>query len=455
MKKLIIVLIFLFCYSLNSGDWRKVISFEDGWVNDLNCPDSNNCFALVQYTFYSRLYKSTNQGLTWDMIYQSDPYNEEKPFLFNAQIGVSPHPDYYFMVMTDRPIIKKSTDGGKTYRRIFLDTLDYQFNRIIYTMAMFDTNNGVAKSEDWFYVTKDGWETIEKISGLDTLSIYSPVFLNDSIVVMSASDNDDSTGVLFIKYNTKKNEWSYLFEFRREQVTNFAHIIYDIFFINDSIGFGCGYVKTGMNEQKYDLIYKTTDGGYNWKISLKQIVNPPFGVLDISFFDAKNGVAVGNWGKIWTTNDGGVTWLHNETPKDMTDGVTLKVAWSGQHPIIGTFDHGELFRYEGDFFDFTPDTTDTTDIEEYIKNIFGDIEVKAQFYHSQLYISINDPQFRKYKLQIFDIMGNAVKEFELSSGVGTLYVPYDISDLTSGAYLYMISCQGVVVKTGKIVSIRN
>jgi len=189
---------------------------------------------------------------------------------------------------------------------------------------------------------------------------------------------------------------------------------------------------------------------------LKQLQYPSYGLQDIAFYDAKNGVAVGQGGKILTTKDSGSTWITNELPPEMYMPLTMKVAWVGRRPVTGTFDHGGgLFRYEGDFFDFTPDTTDTTDIEEYIKNIFGEIVVKAHFYSSQLYVSINDPQFRKYKLQIYDIMGNVALERELSSGVGTLYVPYDISDLTSGAYFYMISTGGVVVKTGKIVSINN
>ncbi|MFC2131750.1 hypothetical protein ACFLSQ_09975 [Bacteroidota bacterium] len=455
--KYIVLLFIIIEYSAFASDWQQVDNMENGSgrVVSIGCADSNNCFALVQFTFYTRLYKSTDQGFSWKSIYQSDPTNEGEPYLFNAWSGITTNPDYFYMIMQDAPVIKKSIDGGVSFKWIILDTLDAALNRLIRQSAMFNSNIGFAVSKDWYYITKDGWESFEKLQPLSTGSFYSPIFINDSIVVMTYSSSKDTLGILFKQYNINQNEWKTIFDFpKRIEEDLMAHIILSLNFINDTLGFGCGYQMTGQGQSSYDLIYRTTDGGNNWKMVLKVVQSPPFGLEDIAFFDKKNGVAVGQYGKIWTTKDGGDTWIINEKPEEMTDPLTMRVAWAGQNPIIGTFSTGGgIFRYEGDFFDFTPD--DTTDVEESIKKLLGDIEIKVYNYKTRLYISLEDEHFRKYKLQICDIYGHIVLEKELNSGIGTLYMPVDITRLTNGAYLYMISTGGVVAKTGKVLVITN
>jgi hypothetical protein len=55
------------------------------------------------------------------------------------------------------------------------------------------------------------------------------------------------------------------------------------------------------------------------------------------------------------TNDGGETWVYEPYPNDMKNCRKMQVCWAGRTPIIGTWDKG-IFRYEGDFFKFPPDT---------------------------------------------------------------------------------------------------
>ncbi|MFH1052170.1 MAG: hypothetical protein V1779_14725 [bacterium] len=458
MKYIIFFLIIL-NNQLISSDWKLINDFEGSSVKSITCTDSNNCFLLNQRTWYTKLYKSSNQGVTWDSVFQSDPFKEEYPFLVNAASGVSPTPDYYFIAMWDCAVLKKSTDGGKTFKRIYLDTCDYDYLKHLYEFTMYDTNYGFGESDDFLYITKDGWETFEKVQiNSNQEWYYSPFFIDSNTIVMtyfSYAIRNLGKGMAFLKYNITKENWDTVSFFVRDS-PDYEDIIESIDFVDDTLGYGCGWSYTENDSGYYDIIYKTTNGGYNWNRILKELNLPKDGLAKIKFHDNKNGVAAGMYKKIYITNDGGETWVLSEAPEKWNGISSFNIIWIGHHPHLGMDAFGGgLYRYEGEFFDFTPDTTDTTDIEEYIRNMFGEIEVNAHFYRSQLYISINDEHFRKYKLQICDIMGNVAMEQELSSGVGTLYVPYDISGLTSGAYLYMISCQGVVVKTGKLISITN
>ncbi|MFH1051428.1 MAG: Ig-like domain-containing protein [bacterium] len=554
-----ILFIFLIPYIIIlANDWHQVNDFENNKVKALNCPDSNNCFALVQFSWFTRLYKSTNQGKSWNIIYQSDPLNESPSGLINSETGVSPNPDYYFIAMWDYRVIKKSTDGGSTFMSVNLDPQDIS-NKHMY-IAMYDTNYGFASSGNNYYITKNGWESFEKFTKIvNPSSLYSPVFLDTNTILMPSIGFGNGLGSAFLKYDININKFDTLSFFEKEPDSLYMPDINDITFLNDSLGFACGMQHTGLGANKWDIIFRTKDGGYTWERLLKQWTYPSFGLQDIAFYDEENGVAVGAGGKIYSTNDGGDNWVLNERPPEVTvNTYTLCVAWAGRTPLIGTWDAG-IFRYEGDFFDFSPDTSvhllntipspdedsisvstqitakffdildtnklgtysytiqnlsstgeyipgkynfdfsdstliftpdsslpylsiiqvnlnniydlagnvlkqysytfqtepDTTiGVDDLIKFLIGKIEINVITNNSQLYVSISDEHFRKYKLQIFALMGNVALEQELSSGVGTLYVPYDISGLTSGAYLYMISCEGMVVKTGKVILIQ-
>jgi photosystem II stability/assembly factor-like uncharacterized protein len=449
MKYLLFFLLIFISNSLYASDWQQIDDLDSGFVKSISCPDSNNTFVLAQYDEWIRLYKSIDHGETWVIIHQSEPLNEENPKLVNYEVGFSPIPNHYYLMATDYPIIKKSNDGGKTYSRIILDTLDADARRNIYRFTMLDTNIGIAISLNWIFVTNDGWISYNKYPALPYCIYYSPIFIDKYNVLMISLSYKDNFNNLLIKYNITNDTQTPLYQFKDN------HSVYEIFmksifFINDTLGYCCGEENILLEKDiKYDLIYKTTDGGITWIKILEELVSPPFGLQEIAFHDEKNGVAVGKGGKILTTNDKGMSWILNDISQKINNPLTMKIVWSGKYPIIGTSSSGEgIFRYEGNFFDFT---YDTTDVEEYIKSLFGNIEVNIRQSYYQFYISIIDEHYHKYKLQIYNSMGNVVMEQELSSGVGTLYVPYDISDLTNGAYLCMISMEGIVVKTGKLL----
>jgi len=443
MKLGIIVLLILFTSNVlfAKSDWRQTDDLDGvDFVASLASADSNNCFLLVQHSLNTKLYKSTDQGNSWKIIFKSDPFNEPPLYLINAKFGACPTPDYYYMMMEDFPVLKKSIDGGRTYRLIPLDTLDWESHREMTSFAMYDTSIGFAVSGDWYFITKNGWEKFEKkntfvfpIGGYD-----HAVFLDSNTVGLTYSDGINKIGQYFVKYHIDTDKWEKLHLFPESLEKSGTLTINDLFFVNDSLGFACGKKKTGFGDTGFDIIFRTKDGGYNWKLILDTLTNPTMGLGNISFYDENNGVAVGRWGKIYTTNNGGNTWIKNELPTEIDTNVSIRmwVTWAGRTPIAATWGCG-VFRYEGDFFDFTPDTTQDTvlpviqtedyDFGEYdisntdslskklkIQNISSDIDLKITGYSA-----LSDSAFST-KLPEIDslnpliIKPNEFYEFEVS-----------------------------------------
>jgi hypothetical protein len=563
----ILILIILFNLNLIANDWKQVHYEQYQEIESIDCTDSLNCFSFVNhYDGFEgtswRLYRSSNQGLLWEMIYKAkNIFEQEEPQVIHIKEGISPYPNYYFGVSEDNDQIVKSSDSGKTFKKIFIA----EDSGYLEDLVMYDTLIGFATDYRYYFTTKDGWETYEKYPKLNTdQTYYSPLFMDSNTVVMTYHARlawNDGKGVAFVKYTINENKWDTLFYFERNPSIYFD-LVKSFHFINDTVGFGCGYRSdTALPDGRYyDIIYRTTDGGKDWKLIFKEYNYPWVGFYNnISFHDENNGIAVGYRGKVAMTNDGGETWVYNPLPEEWDHCRKMRVCWAGSYPLIGTWDAG-IFRYEGNFFGlhlpdttvnliftvpepgtedvsidteisakfndildtgkfnnysytlrnqsnsneyiqgsynydfsdstlrFTPDSSlpyssvikvdlyniydiagnvlseysytfttepDTTiGIDDYIKYLIGDINIYIRHKASQLYIAIEDEHFRKYKFQLCDIMGNIIFEQELQSGIGTLYKPIDISAISNGAYLYMISAGGVVVKTGKFNILR-
>lgn len=88
----------------------------------------------------------------------------------------------------------------------------------------------------------------------------------------------------------------------------------DIAIINRNEFWGVGY--DGQDSRR---IYYSKDGGHNWEI--KQLTIRGFGLNAITFADAQHGWAVGGYGTVLRTTNGGQTWeeLNRPTTFDLTE----------------------------------------------------------------------------------------------------------------------------------------
>jgi len=378
MKYLIVIMILIPQVFFSNEIVLKYYPQNDypGIDESVDCPDSLNCYILTQSGEFHQLFKSTNQGNTWEMIYQSesmwDQIKQGVTVLMNVEDGCSPHPDYYFMSFYDEGFLKKSSDGGKTFIRI-----DLKEQYRIASIEMLDTNIGVAYSYSGnIYLTFDGWKTWEIkntpiINDSTWISgFWEPKFKDDSTIIglsllINPLDTVDwgygfkdfySYGEVLFSWNYLTDHWSYvLFPKIYYGVNDTLHpdtceAIGMIDFINDTIGFVCGGKGYGIGQAKYEIIYKTKDAGKTWKKVFENFNQgiSNWGLYDISFKNELNGVAVGPISLVLVTGDGGETWEY--LPRNDTlvwrQALTAIVTWAGDYPIIGTYSAG-FYRIEG------------------------------------------------------------------------------------------------------------
>ncbi|MBX3042209.1 MAG: T9SS type A sorting domain-containing protein [Ignavibacteriae bacterium] len=332
MKRLlyIIILITLPMYSQNKWEMTRNVNSVP---KKLECPDSNNCFVTVQFgenwTNYQAIYKSEDQGNSWYLLskFENNLYSSDMSCPDSSSI---------FLTFKYTDTILKSTNSGQEF-----DIINTALGNNEY-ISMYNHQIGVA-TDDRVKITKDGWETY-KTFRLDTsfgklLSYRNPVMVNDSILYVTVGKG----GVNILQLNINTLEYSlYKVDVNSFYSGNLCKVTEKLFFI-------CGWSNDIAGGSCRDAIYKSTDGGKHWRRVLDLYSDDPkfnsrmspFGLQSIAFKDSLIGIAVGQFGKIVYTYDGGESWTY-EKP-DMDTPATMMVRYAGSVPIIATF-FGHLFR---------------------------------------------------------------------------------------------------------------
>ena len=94
-------------------------------------------------------------------------------------------------------------------------------------------------------------------------------------------------------------EWQRLYPF--PEVIN--NTLYSVDFVDENFGWAVG---------QWGIIMHTMDGGQNWEI--QQNHTQHWDLLSVDFVDRQTGWAVGEYGTILYTNDGGETWTNQDVP---------------------------------------------------------------------------------------------------------------------------------------------
>lgn len=430
MKKLIILLaILLIPISAFSTDWNHIGLFgknNDGGISEkIICHNENNCTFIVSNTNFFNVYKSYNGGQSWQLIYKSIPTIEDtEPTAANISDVSMPDSNHIFITYFDRFIIHKSVDGGKTFEKIIVsDSLDAVWN-----LVMYDSLFGFALYNNKIYITYDGWKNWFKTKNEISPSIGSPYFTDRDNLKFIGNANNNYTFSNYIFDILQVQDLYYFYE--NVNKNDNLDLFQKIFQVNDSVIFAAGFRNNNIGNQKVDVIYKSIDNGYNWEKSLGNEVSPKFGLQDISCYDEKNCIAVGAYGKVVMTKDGGKTWVYHpegNTPfiryrDDIYGPLTMKVTWAGKTPLISTFG-GNLYRYEGNFFDFGTSVEDTQPINT---SIFPNPS------SDKIYLDLGGIEVAD--LVVYDILGNEI----MTIPNYTNKTEIDISTLSIGTYTIQI-----------------
>ena len=444
MKIIIVLLIFLFSINLQAqkkwikkgeytweNDFGEIINSN---LNEITCVNDTLCFIQADVNLDYVLFESRDAGNTWDEVFVQSLYFGEY-FLSTPNRGTSTNEDQHYFLTYDG-LLLKTKDKGQSLDLLKFDEKDEILNLRTLKIDMLNQDIGfVMNIIDYIWLTYDGWDTFERIHLDDKFVIGLDIFYYNDTTLMFSGGNFPGEDRSLYKYHIKSDslELVHTFVFGDEFIK--GQNIFALDFTDQMNGNAIGGYNTGDGDKVMDLVYKTSDGGYSWKLVFEQVGNPPFNFNQLKFRDENYGIAVGGWGKFLLTEDGGDTWDYMKPPDEDFLSLFMRIDYAGDYPIV-TADN-EIYRLEN-----------ITGLDEYIAE-GANINIRQT--NTKLLISIEDENFRQYELQIVNIQGNIVQESNLSSGVGTFFKPYDISNLGSGVFFYRIITEGLNVRTGNFI----
>ena len=431
MKILIVlILILLIPISAFSTDWNYVGKLGDkGYQTKIQCLDSNNCFVINYFLDTLRVFPSADQGISWQLRHSSlGSANEIPPEVFNPEDVSIPDTNHIFISYYDRLVIKKSTDGGRTFKNIPIkDSICPAWNIIMY-----DSLFGFVTYGKDIYITQDGWETWYSKPNVIYSQLDFPYFINKDTVQFLSFLNDNKS---LSNFNILNDEIVDIYYFMKNfsQDTSPKYGFIGFHRVNQEVMFFVGGKRNGIGNQRSDIIFRTIDNSFKWEKVHDMEMESKFGLQNISCLNKNNCMAVGAYGKVLMTKDGGDTWVYHpegETPfkrgkESLYGPLVMQVAWAGKTPIVITLD-SHTYRYEGDFFDFGTSVEDT---QHQSTNIFPN--------PSSDKISVDLGEIGGVAvadLVIYDILGNEIMSIPNYTNKSEI----DISSLSIGTYTIQI-----------------
>lgn len=440
MKKHILLLILLLnSYIIcSASDWKVVAQLEEGSVFNIVCYDSLNCYALHKKSLGPEIYKTTDAGKSWNMIYTSNFLEEGPPYVINAdRLYLSDSNNLYITYSENTAIFKQSYDGGKTFTKNKISEISLA-NSWLSNFYMLDDKVGIAISDTNAFFTYDNWKTITYKNDSIFRSVY-PKFQKydkDNIIFITDKYNGEEIN----KYNLRTHKKETIFKFQSDDFDK--TVKYRFKYLNDTFAIIVGYEKNGVGNQSKDIVFKTNGSLKDWIKVVEKEVSPIFGLQEVDFYDTKNGFATGQYGKILTTKDGGNTWIY-EVPEEIYVGkdemygpLTMRVAWAGKTPLFGTFG-GNIYRYEGDFFDFTEPKLVLENPK--IESINCSKIVKREFQLQSWNIELNWNKVnnaKKYEVEISEFEDFNTKYFSLDEISTNLLVVPNLIDFEQDKLYY-------------------
>lgn len=296
-KLIFLFLIFIF---LNPSDlfsqsgWQQVANFNNVALYKVYFINENTGFSVgSQDHSYSMIYKTTNGGSYWSSMNLPGGFNSCELYsitFINNSTG--------FIVggiwSSGNPIFMKTTDQGVSWSN---QTSSIPSSSMLWDVKFSNEFTGyICGSQGLFLKTTNGG------NNWNQLNTGTSNFLKN---IQIAPDNPQiiyAIGVssFLLKSTNAGINWE-IFNFSSEEnITNLS-------FINNQTG----YVSGALYSYPYStVLYKTTDGGYNWSDLTTHI---PAGnqTSVIKFYNINTGYLAGNF--IHKTTNGGINWTRQES----------------------------------------------------------------------------------------------------------------------------------------------
>jgi photosystem II stability/assembly factor-like uncharacterized protein len=364
-----------------SGEWQVIGETLSGYADYPLKPNTEYeyrirsfggeglSYGASAYSQPAKVKTFPNDGIWKEIDFTDRKYNPNIPYAFHSfqdaafvdeQVGVA--------VGTG---IFRTTDGGLTWIRILGET-DLFLDAVDFESGGFGVVGGVGKA----FITNDGGASWSRQEMSSFESIQAVQIISTDVIYMVAhghfaqGDGISSTRGIFLKSLNGGRNW-----LRNDSLLTPARfsssLFHDVYFITAETGFLVGY-----NGAK-PVILGTTDGGAIWKdVSPIPSVNG-VGYPKIHFFDEDNGIASfgthlfmtadqgqtwqahgaipdgQNWsflnsqnvgfmvgsGRIWRTNNRGISWQAETVP---SINLLLGVAFAGSKRVVAVGSFGTI-----------------------------------------------------------------------------------------------------------------
>lgn len=222
--------------------------------------------------------------------------------------------------------ILNTKDGGMSWS-VITAPADIPATRVVYSVSFRNENNGIAVCQgggatgSFILVTTDGgitWtgKAAPVVSGLATINDLRHVAWYTDDIAYAVGAN----GVV-IKTTDKGATWT------RVTTTNLeaGNIRYNNLLFVDNIGYAAG--QSGMLLKIEPL--------QNDKITILPLYTVDDGQNDASFTDPNNGYIAGQYGELFKTTDGGISWALQNTTSAALTFRAVQVFPSGKVYVVG------------------------------------------------------------------------------------------------------------------------
>lgn len=349
MKLFVIISLFyiLTPFLSNSQTYNWVVKHynadEHEEFNNITKVNDTICYIFSNELSTNRLYKTTDQGRSWFLIYEKEHLDyvnlHLKDTVWNLGECTVIDDSCFFLSYYDSDVIDITKDGGKTFKRI---QLKGRYD-VVANLKMYDKNLGVAITDAKIAVTRDGWDTHE-IFVFDTLLFTDHFyFLDKNNIAIHKFRLGGSLTLL--NFNLWSGDIYTLQEDGYPNDSSWQDTFRYFTFIDKENGFAAGARLTSPKPGAYayyQLFFKTTNGGRSWlKIyESEEPTSTTYGA--IAFENELHGLGCqnGKWGE---TFDGGKTWERGYVQDNFGPGLASNMIWLGETAIYA---ERKIYRFE-------------------------------------------------------------------------------------------------------------
>ena len=212
--------------------------------------------------------------------------------------------------------IVATTDGGATWhgQNPGFSGINPRINVDLESVFFVDDQHGWAVGS-WYYeslilATSDGGKTWKRQGPhRDKLILHSVVFTDATHGTAVGGNPWDQDGNYILTTSDAGEHWE-LHNALADSDGNGSYSLYSVSFADAQNGWAVG---------QFGFTSRTTDGGATWSRGEIPRLDPGEALLSIHFTDADHGVAMGDGGHVYRTTDGGATWSGQRvTPDDDT-----------------------------------------------------------------------------------------------------------------------------------------